>query len=324
MAGFAPWYLGNTTFREYLRTTLSSALTVGQTYQVGFWLTNGVSTIHPYGIDHIGLAFSTSPLTQSCGAQIAFTPQIEIPGVVYSTTWQYFTFTFTPTQAYQYLCIGNFVPYASTTYQYLGASGNSGSYYYIDDIVVQPETVMPVELVSFDAAASGTQGVTCSWATATESHLDQFSIERSADGSNFELVGVMPAVGNSQTVQNYSMPDAAAHPGLSYYRLTGVDEDGTEALRSVRSVRVASLGGMAWPSPADDHVTIAFPGARPGSLMMRVVDATGRDMRRPWTVEPADDGTVLIPTLLLPDGVYRVVADDARDAAPITVVVAHR
>jgi hypothetical protein len=181
MAGFAPWYLSSPSFREYLRTTLNAPMVVGQTYEVGFWITNAVSTIHPYGINHFGVAFSLAPLAQSCGAQIAYTPQLEYPGVLYNTGWQYVSMLFTPAQPFQYMCIGNFVPFASTTYQSFGGPGSSGSYYYIDDVVVQPAVNLPVELLSFSARALG-HDAKLEWATATELNNDRFDVQRSIDG----------------------------------------------------------------------------------------------------------------------------------------------
>ena len=222
MAGFAPWYLSSPTFREYLRTTLSAPMVVGQTYEVGFWITNAVSTIHPYGINHFGVSFSTAPLTQSCGAQIVYTPQVEYPGVLYSTGWQYVSLLYTPTQPFQYICIGNFVPFANTTYQSFGGPGSSGSYYYIDDVVVQPAINLPVELLSFSARALGRDAL-LEWTTATELNNDRFDVQRSIDGAEWTMVGSRPGAGTSQGTHTYTLLDASPPVGTDYYRLARLE-----------------------------------------------------------------------------------------------------
>ncbi len=274
MVGFAPWYLSSPTFREYVRTTLSSPMVVGQTYEVGFWITNGVSTIHPYGINHFGVAFSTTPLIQSCGAQIVYTPQLEYPGILFSTGWQYVSMLFTPTQPFQYMCIGDFVPFASTTYQSFGGSGSSGSYYYMDDIVVQLSTTLPVELLDFDVRAVGSDAEV-RWSTAAEHALDHFIVERSRDMLEWEQAGSVPAAGESNLVQDYALLDPARPAGTDYYRLRSVDEDGRDRTsRVVVATFGATSGLLAWPQPCNGEFTLQ--GVEGTTVL--VMDDLGREV----------------------------------------------
>lgn len=290
MAGFAPWYLSSPTFREYLRTTLSTPMVVGQTYEVGFWVTNAVSTIHPYGINHFGVSFSTAPLTQSCGAQIAYTPQVEYPGVLYSTAWQYVSLLYTPTQPFQYMCIGNFVPFANTTYQSFGGPGSSGSYYYIDDVVVQPAINLPVELLSFSARALGRDAL-LEWTTATELNNDRFDVQRSIDGAEWTIVGSRPGAGTSQGTHAYTLLDASPPVGTDYYRLAQTDFDGSIRYSNIEAVRFDETGVIqVWPQPSDGVFTANIP---PGAAL-RVIDGTGRAIRfRTWPESPSSTGFAL-------------------------------
>ncbi len=226
MSAICPWYWTNTNFREYIQTFLTSPLVVGQTYEVSFWLTNGVSSIHPYGVNHIGVAFSTAPLVQVLGNQIVYTPQVELPGVIYSTTWQYHSMTFVATQPYQYVCFGSFVPWGALTYQYLGASGNSGSLYYIDDISVQAVAALPIELIDFRATCEN-DAVVLHWSTATESNNDHFSVERSADGDMWGAIGTVSGMGNSQQTVEYVFRDPGSTSSVGYYRLGQTDFNGS-------------------------------------------------------------------------------------------------
>lgn len=290
MAGFAPWYLSSPSFREYVRTTLSAPMMVGQTYEVGFWVTNAVSTIHPYGINHFGVAFSTAQLTQSCGAQIACTPQVEYPGVLYSTGWQYVSLLFTPTQPFQYLCIGNFVPFASTTYQSFGGPGNSGSYYYIDDVVVQPAVNLPVDLLSFRAHARGHDAM-LEWTTASELNNDHFDVQRSLDGVDWTTVGVVPGAGTSQETHSYDLLDASPPAGTDYYRLAQIDFDGSVRYSNIEVVRFNETREIqVWPQPSDG----AFTANVPPGLPVRIIDGTGRAVRfRSWPESPTSTGFAL-------------------------------
>lgn len=225
MSAFVPWYWTNINFREYIQTSLTSPLVVGETYKVGFWLTNGFSTIHPFGVNHIGVAFSMAPLVQFLANQIVYTPQIELPGVIFSTTWEYHTMTFTAAQPFQYICFGSFVPWGAMTYQALGASGFSGSLYYIDDISVELATSLPIELLSFDAECES--GATqLHWTTASEHNSDHFEVERSEDILDWQVIGTLTGAGNSQQTIAYSFTDPEHFDTTVYYRFKEIDTDG--------------------------------------------------------------------------------------------------
>ncbi|HRH38675.1 MAG TPA: hypothetical protein PK760_10035, partial [Flavobacteriales bacterium] len=259
----------------YVRTTLNAPMVVGQTYEVGFWFTNGVSTIHPYGINHFGVAFSTAPLLQSCGAQIVYTPQVEYPGVLYSTTWQYVSLLITPTQAFQYMCIGDFVPFASTTYQSFGGPGSSGSYYYIDDVSVQPLVSLPVELLTFDVLAEGNDAHVL-WSTASEHNVDRFDVERSRDLLTWELAGSVPAGDESLSMKEYAMMDRQRPAGTDYYRLAQIEHDGS--VRRSEMVAVTFSGGdpwVVWPQPSDGAFQLT--GAEGADLI--VIDELGQQVQ---------------------------------------------
>ncbi|MFZ1686874.1 MAG: hypothetical protein WAU70_05620 [Flavobacteriales bacterium] len=266
MSAICPWYWTNTNFREYIQTFLTSPLVVGQTYEVSFWLTNGVSSIHPYGVDHIGVAFSMAPLVQVLGNQIVYTPQVELPGVVYSTTWQYHSMTFVATQPYQYVCFGSFVPWAAHTYQYLGASGNSGSLYYIDDISVQDVTALPIELIDFRATCEN-DAVVLRWSTATETNNDHFTIERSGDGRAWEAIGSVAGAGNSQQTIQYSFTDPEIQSDTRYYRLMQTDFDGAHSFSTVEALQACADKEILrqWLIDASGRIAGHWPPA-PGSL----------------------------------------------------------
>lgn len=278
--GFAPWYVGSPTFREYVRTALSTPMIPDYTYTVSFWLTNGNSTLHPYGITRLGVAFSTAPLTQSCGAVINVVPQIEIPTLAYSTTWQHYTFSFTADQPYQYLCIGNFVPFASTVAVKVGILGNSGAYYYIDDVSVVSQIPLPIELLRFDAALESHRSVKCTWATASEIDNDRFVVERSTDGITFEGLGTVPGSGTTAAEHAYSFVDPVPKAGIDLYRLKQIDMDGSFTYSETRSVQVgvAEAGLLAWAG--DEGVIIELSTAIAHAVNIDVSDMNGRLVTR--------------------------------------------
>ncbi len=142
--GFAAMGLSGNNYREYPSIQLSSAMEIGGTYNVSFHITNGESD-HSYGYscDRLGLCFSTGSLTQLNSSPIAGTPQWEMTGQLWSTSWLAVNFNFVADSSYNQLTIGNFYNDVSTSYtSQVEGETSEGVYYFIDNVsVVRDPTV---------------------------------------------------------------------------------------------------------------------------------------------------------------------------------------
>ncbi len=87
------------------------------------------------------------------------------------------------------------------------------------------EVPLPIELLFFDAKCNNGK-VTINWTTATEINNDYFTIERTTDGTAFQVIGKVNGGGNCIQTINYSFIDAEPLKGISYYRLKQTDFDG--------------------------------------------------------------------------------------------------
>ncbi len=91
--------------------------------------------------------------------------------------------------------------------------------------VNNPGAPLPVDFISFNGfLANGI--IELKWVTAWEVNNDYFTIERSADGINFNEIGRQKGAGNSSRLNNYSYNDLAPLKGLSYYRIKQTDFNG--------------------------------------------------------------------------------------------------
>jgi hypothetical protein len=102
-------------------------------------------------------------------------------------------------------------------------------------VQVTRNCVLPVEFISFNATKNK-EGVLLQWTTATEINNNNFVIERSLDGINFEPLDQVKGAGNSSNLQNYYYSDSDALNGTVYYRILQVDFDGQYSYSTVRSV----------------------------------------------------------------------------------------
>ncbi|MCB0583588.1 MAG: T9SS type A sorting domain-containing protein [Phaeodactylibacter sp.] len=172
------------------------------------------------------------------------------------------------------------------------------------DILVN-STALPVELLSFAAQPKG-GAVLLSWATATETNSDYFSVEHSTDGRHFREIGRVAAAGASLEKHDYSFTDFSPHKGLNYYRLDEHDLDGAHAYSPVRSVVLENKN--AWsvtPTLAHQAVAIEWQEAPAGKATVEVFNLAGQQA---FSLEaPAQTGAIQIPVEGWAPGMYLVV-----------------
>jgi hypothetical protein len=111
-------------------------------------------------------------------------------------------------------------------------TGSNGSIYIQDnpeawdDIAnVLPTDPFPIELIYFKANSIDNR-VQLQWSTASEINNDFFTIERSVDGNNWNILAFIQGAGNSNQELHYKYYDENPLDGISYYRLKQTDFDG--------------------------------------------------------------------------------------------------
>jgi photosystem II stability/assembly factor-like uncharacterized protein len=118
-------------------------------------------------------------------------------------------------------------------------------------------TPLPVSLQSF-AAECNSRVVKLNWSTASELASDEFVIERSREGADYQAIGSVDAAGTSSQTISYAFTDREPLYGSAYYRLKQRDADG-----SVEYSQVVVAG-----CDAQLHVTI-YPNPNNGRFQIR-------------------------------------------------------
>ncbi|HOS48934.1 MAG TPA: T9SS type A sorting domain-containing protein [Bacteroidia bacterium] len=303
--GFAAWYRTSTNYREYISKDLVTALVPGASYEVSFWLNNGVSTLHYNGIKEVGAYFSMTPPTQTLGAPILVTPQVEMTSVLYTQTWTKITLYFVPTQAYKYITIGNFHNDATTTVTLNGPATSSGAYYYIDDVVVQPATPLPVTWLSFDAKKNDEHSAKVTWTTADEIDNDYFTVERSANGVDFTSIATVQGAGTCTNIHNYNVVDNDPLNGVNYYKIRQTDFNGTNSYSNIVSLK--------FNERAKDFVYLGTNNNNEAELILKndmrnvqieLVDMNGRICSSFNYADLHENEIIQTPLMNLPSGIY--------------------
>ncbi len=136
---------------------------------------------------------------------------------------------------------------------------------------------LPITLVSFDAKLSGKQ-VNINWITSTEINNDYFTVERSADGINFERLTQVKGAGNSNLLKNYFFADENPFTGVNYYRIRQTDFDGKSTNSIIKAVNVlngAAKGFNIYPNPAQREIHLAL-NSNANDLVLKVISVDGR------------------------------------------------
>jgi biopolymer transport protein ExbB len=133
-------------------------------------------------------------------------------------------------------------------------------------------SVLPVELIHFEAQAAANHTTELKWTTVSEINNRHFEIERSYDGKIFDVIGEVAGNGNSQHAIEYSFLDETISliQNTAYYRLKQVDFDGAFEYSNERVVsfdgKVEKLAIAAYPNPSNQEVTIRVNTNEPYSI----------------------------------------------------------
>lgn len=85
---------------------------------------------------------------------------------------------------------------------------------------------LPIVLTSFTAECQNF-AAHIQWDVATQTDNNFFTVERSPDGINYQTVAVVKGAGTTGTAITYTAVDETPLSGISYYRLSQTDMDGT-------------------------------------------------------------------------------------------------
>lgn len=145
--------------------------------------------------------------------------------------------------------------------------------------VVEPSP-LPVSLVDYGVREEKAGEATVFWVTQSERINDYFTIERSVDGDVFEQLAKVDGAGNSNEIRYYQYQDTDPHSGLSYYRLSQTDYDGTLKVCGLMSFRVehiqAHIPAIALRNnPFKDQISIAINSDTASRINVRLLSSTG-------------------------------------------------
>ncbi len=146
---------------------------------------------------------------------------------------------------------------------------------------IEVKIALPVEFSSFEVSEKAGE-VRLNWEIQSEKGNDQFIVERSLDGTNFEAIGEIKSRGETNFGHSYAFTDTS--PFLEqtvYYRIQQQDIDGRFSYTDIESVFVNSSNIKAlkvYPTKASNSsdINIVFTNTFASTNVFFVVDNMGR------------------------------------------------
>ncbi|MCX6318034.1 MAG: T9SS type A sorting domain-containing protein [Bacteroidetes bacterium] len=169
--------------------------------------------------------------------------------------------------------------------------------------------VLPVTFSGYDVKCND-KGVSLTWSTATEQNSDKFEIQRSDNGTDWYVVGSVPAAGNSNFTRNYNYLDLKGGSGL--YRIRQVDIDGQYIYTGIKRTTCSTgqIDVVLYPVPAKDNLTVVIKSDKSIRTDLRILDMTGKVVRIIPTQINNGNNTVNLNVSNLASGQYILGSSD--------------
>ena len=154
-------------------------------------------------------------------------------------------------------------------------------------------------------------GVQIEWSNLTEKDVAEYTIERSANGSEYTAIGHQLPASNQNDKADYDAFDASSNAGINYYRIKAQETTGKIVYSKVLSVDLGKTNQALklYPNPvSSNQVTFSLSNIKRGMYSLRVINAAGQDVYKQTITT---QGSSLTQTLELPasvkPGVYRMI-----------------
>ena len=165
-------------------------------------------------------------------------------------------------------------------------------------------TPLPIDLVSFEGECKNSM-TELTWITAAEINNDFFTIERSVDALDFQIIDYVNGAGNSNSIKEYTYTDNSPY-SQTYYRLKQTDFNGDfeySELITVESCNETNFDFVSYQK--DNKVMINITADTEGVYTLNLLDLRGKIvLSEQREVQAGNNSIALSPSIV--SGIYLV------------------
>jgi hypothetical protein len=201
-----------------------------------------------------------------------------------------------------------------------GADSLNG-FVYVQDTTQTAPTGGVFQLVQFSGAINNNQP-RLNWQVRNDGAISYYAVERSIDGSLFNVIGTVPVSNKTGTGHNYTFSDLSPKNGVNFYRLKM--QDTTTHFVYSSAIQLQLSGGSApllaiYPNPVKYGFFLVDLPATANASVFRLSDFSGRIIK--IQAVPTGVPQVRIDVPGIPRGTYQLSWTDGTRTAYQTILV---
>lgn len=181
---------------------------------------------------------------------------------------------------------------------------------------------LAINLTSFEAANSG-YDVEINWATGFEKENHHFVILRAGSDLEFEEIGQVLSLGDSENAQFYSFTDRDPLDGINYYQLGTIDINNQMKLSDIRSIEKKASSNVisVSPNPSSGSFTLSIRVPENGEYSISILSTEGKTVSQQIHSFEKGNHSVPFTKLNLQKGAYIVRVQKGKFVAEEKLVV---
>jgi len=196
----------------------------------------------------------------------------------------------------------------------------------LDMSITVPVSNLPVTFTDIKGYQKNA-GIQIDWNVATESNINRYEIEKSANGQQFTKVGTLAPKTNNNGAASYNWFDATPFDGNNFFRIKAIDNGSTGRVKYTQIINVKIGKGksdvVVYPNPVKDRtIGLQFNNEPKGTYTVEVVNGLGQRILSQKILHPGGSATQTIQlNNAVPKGVYQLRLSNGEKLTNIRLIV---
>ena len=151
--------------------------------------------------------------------------------------------------------------------------------------------------------------VAINWQVTGEENIHHYEVERSTDGNSFTKIATTTAIGNNKAANDYLRLDEKPIPGIYYYRIKGISNNGAIGYSKTVQVKMMNTKSSLYvfPNPVTNGTIGLQLNAQPaGNYAVRLINAAGQSMLSKTIAHAGGTASVAITYPIVLKGSYQL------------------